>query len=94
MAKYDKQPYVDVKQYGNEDVWNGYENIVSEIKLKLKELTTERKVVAIDFYPGVRTEEVEVGIVNMLSADLTVFTDEEIFEDIDTIRGENQGSSY
>ncbi len=85
MAKYDKQPYVDVKQYGNEDVWNGYENIVSEIKLKLKELTAERKVVAIDFYPGVRTEEVGVGIVNMLSADLTVFTDEEIFEDIDTI---------
>lgn len=29
MAKYDKQPYVDIKQYGNEDVWNGYENIVS-----------------------------------------------------------------
>ena len=85
MAKYDKQPYVDIKQYGNEDVWNGYENIVSEIKLKLKELTAERKVVAIDFYPGVRTEEVEAGIVNRLSADLTVFTDEDIFEDIDTI---------
>ena len=42
MAKYDKQPYVDVKQYGNEDVWNGYENIVSEIKLKLKELTAKK----------------------------------------------------
>lgn len=85
MPKYDKQPYVEVKQYGNEDAWNWYENIVSEIKLKLKELTVERKVIVIDFYPGVRIEEVETGIVNRLGADLTVFTDEEIFKDIDTV---------
>ena len=83
--KYDKQPYVEVKGYGNENVWNGYEDIVSEIKSRFKKLTTERKVIAIDFYPGVRKDEIETGIVNRLESDLVVYTDEDIFEDIDTV---------
>ena len=84
-SKYDKQPYVEVKGYGNENVWNGYEDIVSEIKSRFKKLTTERKVIAIDFYPGVRKDEIETGIVNRLESDLVVYTDEDIFEDIDTV---------
>ena len=83
--KYDKQPYVEVKGYENSSAWNGYDEIAKEIKSRLNLITSERKIVAIDFYPGVRIEEIKKGIVDNLDGDLSIYTDDEIFQDIDTV---------
>ncbi|PRR83606.1 class I mannose-6-phosphate isomerase [Clostridium vincentii] len=83
--KYDKQPHVEVKGYNNDHDWNGYDDIVSQIKSKLDTISSEKKIVAIDFYPGIRTEEIKSGIVDRLNTELSVYTDEEIFEDISTV---------
>ncbi|MFR7591248.1 MAG: class I mannose-6-phosphate isomerase [Longibaculum sp.] len=82
---YDKQPYVEVKNYGNESVWNGYTDIVKELKFKLDNIDKKKKIIAIDFYPGVLVEEIKACLVKQLNANMTIFTDEEIFEDIDTV---------
>lgn len=63
ISKYDKQPYVEVNGYDNSHVWNGYEEIVAELKVKLENISSDKKVIAIDFYPGVRVEEVKSGII-------------------------------
>ncbi|MDU5109795.1 MAG: class I mannose-6-phosphate isomerase [Clostridium sp.] len=84
-SKYNKQPYVEVKGYDNSHVWNGYEEIVTELKLKLENLSGNKKVIAIDFYPGVIVEEIKSGIIDKIDAKLKIFTDEAIFEDIDTV---------
>ena len=83
--KYDKQPYVQVKGYENGHAFEGYEEIVNLIKNDLENIIKERKVVVIDFYPGVRTQEIKNGIIDKLNCDLSIYSDEEIFEDIDTV---------
>lgn len=83
--KYDKQPYIEVKGYENGHAWEGYDQILEIIKKDLEKIDKERKVVLIDFYPGVRTQEIKQGIVDKLNCELSVYTDEEVFEDIDTI---------
>lgn len=85
ISKYDKQPYVEVNGYDNYHVWNGYEEIVAELKVKLENISSDKKVIAIDFYPGVRVEEVKSGIIDKIDANLKIFTDDAIFEDIDTV---------
>ena len=85
ISKYDKQPYVEVNGYDNSHVWNGYEEIVAELKVKLENISSDKKVIAIDFYPGVRVEEVKSGIIDKIDANLKIFTDDTIFEDIDTV---------
>lgn len=82
---YDKRPYVEVKGYGNDSVWEGYDSISSEIGRRLMTLKSARKIVAIDFYPGVRSMEVKNGLVNKIGHSLEIYTDEEIFLDIDAV---------
>ncbi|MEG0366799.1 MAG: mannose-6-phosphate isomerase, partial [Coprobacillus sp.] len=83
--QYNKQPYVEVKGYGNNDAWSGYKDIVKELNNQLLKIEKDRKVLVIDFYPGVRKTEIEEGIINQLNAQLSIFTDDDIFEDIDTV---------
>lgn len=83
--KYDKQPYVEVKGYEEGHAYEGYEEIVKVIEKDLKKIDKEKKIVMIDFYPGVRKEEIESGIVHKLDTSVEIFTDEDIFEDIDTV---------
>lgn len=83
--KYDKQPYIEIKGYGKESLWEGYESIASEIMKKLMDIKNQRKIVAIDFYPGVRCEEVKNGLVNRIGHSLEIYTDEEMFFDIPVV---------
>lgn len=83
--KYDKQPYVEVKGFGKEDLWEGYESIALEISKRLMSIKSERKIVAIDFYPGVRCEEVKNELVNRIEHSQEIYTDEEMFFDIPVV---------
>jgi mannose-6-phosphate isomerase class I len=85
--KYDKQPYIEVKGYEKGHGWKGYDEIVKVIINNIEKIDKKRKIVLVDFHPGVRTKEVETGIVKRLNANLAIYTDEDIFEDIDTIEG-------
>ncbi len=83
--KYNKQPYVEIKGFGKESIWEGYDSIAYEIKNKLNEIKGEKKIVAIDFYPGVRYEEVKKGLVDKIVNSLEIYTDDEIFLDVDKV---------
>ncbi len=83
--KYNKQPYVEIKEFGKESIWEGYDSIAYELKNKLNEIRGERKIVAIDFYPGVRYEEVKKGLVDKIVNSLEIYTDDEIFLDVDKV---------
>ncbi len=54
---YDKYPEVIIKDHDNSS-WEGYENILKEIKKSISSLKKEKVVLVLDFYPGVREEEV------------------------------------
>lgn len=79
-SNYNKQPYIEVKGYENNHSWQGYGNIVGEVLRAAGGLKGERTIIAVDFYPGVRIEEIRENIVDKLQGDLVIFTDEDIFE--------------
>ncbi|MGL5348144.1 MAG: class I mannose-6-phosphate isomerase [Peptostreptococcaceae bacterium] len=81
MSVYDKQPFVEVKGFENNHSWEGYEAIRTEIKEKIDTLNKNNIIVAIDFYPGVRIDEIKQNLINKLNPSTTVFTDEDIFYD-------------
>lgn len=83
--KYDKQPHVEVKGYETGHAWEGYDEIIGKIKDSIESIGKERKILAIDFYPGVRTKEIKEGIVDKLNGDIEIYTDEDVFEDINTV---------
>lgn len=63
---YDKQPHIDVRINGNHAFQN-YENIVAEVKKKIDENNQSRTIVVIDFYPGVRTDEIFENLICKLN---------------------------
>ncbi|WP_027628354.1 class I mannose-6-phosphate isomerase [Ruminiclostridium cellobioparum] len=79
-SNYNKQPYIEVKGYENNHSWQGYGNIVGEVLRAAGGLKGERTIIAVDFYPAVRTEELKENIIDKLQGDLIIFTDEDIFE--------------
>lgn len=83
--KYDKQPYVEVKNYEIGHSWNNYASIVEELKTKLSSLKSARKILLIDMYPGIRVDEVKSNLINALNPSATYFTDELIFENNEVI---------
>ncbi|MDZ4907243.1 mannose-6-phosphate isomerase, partial [Clostridium perfringens] len=78
--KYDKQPYVEVKNYERGHSWNNYTSIVEELKIKLSSIASEKKILLIDMYPGIRVNEVKNNLIDALNPSATYFTDELIFE--------------
>lgn len=54
---YDKYPEVTVKGFDKAS-WEGYDNILKEIKNSLSAFKKEKTILVLDFYPGVREEEV------------------------------------
>lgn len=78
--KYDKQPYVEVKDYESGHSWNNYTSIVEELKIKLSSIQSEKKILLIDMYPGIRVNEVKNNLIDELNPSATYFTDELIFE--------------
>ena len=80
MSNYDRNPTTKVKAGSKKSAWEGYENIIDEIKERLRQIDKTTKIVSMDCYPGVRIEEIQENLVNCLNPDCTIFTDEEIFQ--------------
>ncbi len=80
--KYNKQPFTEVSGFDENHSWAGYGNIVDVIKTDLDNLKKARKIVVIDFYPGVIVEEIEKGIIENLDSNLSIFSDEDVFDSI------------
>lgn len=85
MPVYDKQPFINVKGYEINHSWEGYNDILKEIEEKIEDIKKENKVIAIDFYPGVRVQEIQKNIINKLNSNNIIFTDNDIFYDNDYI---------
>ncbi len=79
-SNYNKQPYIEVRGYEKNHSWEGYDNVVREVLRSASGLKGERTIIALDFYPGVRIEEIKENIIDKLQGDLVIFTDEDIFE--------------
>ncbi|MBL4936209.1 class I mannose-6-phosphate isomerase [Clostridium sp. YIM B02515] len=54
---YDKYPEVSIKGY-DKCAWQGYEDILKELKQSFSTLKKEKVILVLDFYPGVREEEI------------------------------------
>ena len=83
--KYDKQPFVQVKGFGQEHAREGYEDIIKKLKEKLLDINNKQKVLLIDMYPGVRVSEVKGNLIDDLNPSITYYTDDLIFEDNETV---------
>lgn len=76
---YDKQPYVEVKDINGIHSWDGYIDIVRELNEGIEKINKDKKLVIIDFYPGVNVHEVKEGLINKLEHSLIVRMEDEIF---------------
>ncbi len=79
-SNYNKQPYIEVKGFEKNHSWQGYDNVVHEVLRAASVLKGERTIIVVDFYPGVRTEEIRKNFINKLQGDLVIYTDDDIFE--------------
>ncbi len=78
-TKFNKQPFIEVKGYENNHSWAGYGPIIDELKLNLSAINKEKKILAIDFYPGVRVDEIRRHIIKEFPNAGLIHTDEAIF---------------
>ena len=83
--KYDKQPFVQVKNYENGHNWEQYAPIVKELNRKIASVENKRKILLIDMYPGVSVEEIKENLIDLLNPVVSYYTDNLIFEDSKTV---------
>lgn len=81
MKSFDKQPCIRVPGFDRGHSFEGYGRICAELRQRLQGIKKERRIIAIEFYPGVRTAEIEAGIISSLDAALTIYADEDVFYD-------------
>lgn len=76
---FNKQPFIEVKGYENNHSWEGYEQIIDVLKLNLKAIEKDKKIIAFDFYPGVRVDEILQNIIKEIPYTSLIYTDEAVF---------------
>lgn len=79
--KYDKQPFIQVKNFEEGHNWESYDHIAKELKQKLESIENVRKILIIDTYPGVRSNEIKENLIDNLKPVASYFTDDLIFEE-------------
>lgn len=67
-SNYDKQPFVDVS-HNNDAGVSGWSNILTVLKDRINESPNSRKLIIVDYYPGVHEEELEQQLINPLDAE-------------------------
>lgn len=75
---YNKQPHIDVRIDGRHS-WQGFENIAIEVNKKIAKNNKSQTIIAIDFYPGVRTDEIIEGLINKLNITKKFETESSIY---------------
>jgi mannose-6-phosphate isomerase class I len=66
-SNYDKSPVVEVRGY-EDSAWQGYQDIVSQISKQLSSSNKRKIVLIIDFYHGVRHQEVLTNLISKLNS--------------------------
>ena len=78
-GSYDKTPFVEIAGHQGE-VWKGYDCILTELRSKLSTIDKKQKIIVIDCYPGVFYGELKSKLIDCLEPQLSIFTDDEIFQ--------------
>ena len=68
---YDKFPFTNVAGK-DEEVFSGYETIISELKKNIDEKNNKKLIVAVECYHGILEEEVLTALIKGLSPTLTI----------------------
>lgn len=71
ICNYDKYPFVEIKDTGC-CAWQGYEEIISEVKNNIRKKAQRKTVIAVDCYPGVYDDEILPAFVQGLMPVLTI----------------------
>lgn len=69
--RYDKEPFIEVSEAIGH-AWQGYDDIIDEIKRKIKERENRKTIIAIDCYHGVYDEEILTAFSKGIKPDLIV----------------------
>lgn len=72
---YEKFPYTRIHGYDDE-AFNGYSNIVMELKKQIKAENKDKVVMVIDYYHGVRKAEIEENLIQQLNPDEIIFCED------------------
>ena len=69
---YDRYPLIDVEGHANES-WDGYDAFAGELRVRLATIAKPKQVLIVDFYHGVRHEEVLRGLIEKLEPEKIIY---------------------
>lgn len=82
MSGYNKQPFIHVPGFGRDHSFNSYDEIVKTLNEAVANIKQKQSkaILAIEFYPGVRTKEIEENIIKNIVHETAIYADDTIFE--------------
>lgn len=81
LAHYNLAPEIKIKSFTG--VWAGYEAIAERLLAAVKDRKSNRTVLGIECYPGVRNEELVALLISLLSPNKVVFADDTAMDGTD-----------
>jgi len=84
VSNYDREPTTKITGYSGKS-WQGYPDIINEIKSKISTFQKEKTIITIETYPGVRKEELikafkQIKPVLFVDADTVTFENDKVLE--------------
>lgn len=78
QSNYDKYPKIKIKEIDklSSKAYEGYADIVSKIKATVENLYKEKVVIVLDYYHGVRVEELQINLIEKLNPVKTFYAEE------------------
>lgn len=78
QSNYDKYPKIKIKEIDelSSEAYEGYADIVSKIKATVENLHKEKVVIVLDYYHGVRVEELQINLIEKLNPVKTFYAEE------------------
>lgn len=78
QSNYDKYPKIKIKEIDelSSEAYEGYADIVSEIKATVENLHKEKVVIVLDYYHGVRVKELQINLIEKLNPVKTFYAEE------------------
>lgn len=78
QSNYNKYPKIKIKEIdkSSSEAYEGYADIVSKIKATVENLHKEKVVIVLDYYHGVRVEELQINLIEKLNPVKTFYAEE------------------
>lgn len=74
-SNYDKSPIISIDGFKNNAV-RGYEKILDTLNEDIKKSNKKKTVIVVDYYHGVRKEELEKNLINKINAKKVIYSEE------------------